>query len=228
MNMKIRDIVQRNAGSFTCYEIAYRPRRYCHPDEIKSIFLSDAGELIPNLRPDIDIQDMWAYDSESLGETEYNATFPGDWDFDELYGDADAKVLVIWLTHMSYEILTNPEIRMVRDFRLDNLGQFHDYYVVKPIRKRSQRNDDLWDDEYEYYSDDEDYMGSADPTEEYQVCKGMKEQLDRLYAREGILIPADDLGVNYDLILEDAWWLDETPLEHYGTEDAKILLIVLV
>lgn len=219
----IKNIIQSFSGSFDSYEIVYRPRKHSYPEDIKSIYDSDVRELEPELRQDVNVLDMWAYESNVLDEEEYNAVFPGRYDFRALYGDANAKVLVIWLTRMSYEILTNPEIHTVRDFRLDSLGQYHEYYVVRPIHERSQRGDDLWDDEYENNSDDEDNMGLK-----YQVYKGAKEQLDRLYARESILISADALGVSYHLASADAWWHEETPLEHFGIKNAQILLIVLV
>ena len=192
------------------------------------VYDSDADELDPNLRQDVVLLDLWAYDFEILGNDKYHAVFPGAEDFEDLYGDAYAQVLVIWLSKRSYAILTNPDIKTVRDFRLDSIGQYHDYYVVSWVREKAQLRKDDWDDEEEYFDQDEDYGAMTNYREKrFKVRSGAKDQLDNLYARESILVPADDLGLRYELEGAEAWWDEETAFEHFGREDAYVLLIVL-
>lgn len=225
---KIKNIVQDYSRAATSYEIAFRPRKICCPDVIVSVYDSDACALAPRMREDVDPLDLWAYDYDILGEDEYNDVFGVDYNFRELFGDANAKVLVIWLTALSYEILSNREIKTVREFRLDNIGQYHEYYVVSRVRDLARRNHDSWeeDEHYDQEGDDnEEYISI--PAEKFQVQKGTKEQLDRLYARESILISASVLGVDYELNGGDRWWREETAIEHFGCDDANVLLIVL-
>lgn len=226
---RIKDIVQRHTGVAACYEIAFRPRRHSCPEEIKSVYCSDLNEFAPDvLRTDVDPLELWAHDADLLGEDDYNAVFPGYSDFEELYDSHDAQVLVIWLTRLSYEILTNPEIKTVREFRLDDIGKYHDYYVVSRVRDCTQPRHDDWEDEEEYFDQDEDHGSTTNNhVERFKVRSGTKDQLDKLFAWESILVPADDLGLRYELEGADAWWDEETPLEHFGREDADVLLIVL-
>lgn len=224
---RIKDIVQRHAAATACYEIAFWLRGSCRKNDIVSVYDSGSRMISPGLREDIDPLELWADDFDILGEDEYYALFPWMADFIELFGDANAKVLVIWLTRLSYEILSNPEIMPVREFRLNDLGKYHDYYVVRQVRDNAQPRQDDWFDDEEYSSQDDDYGTMNSPAEKYIVRSGTKDQLDKLFARESILIPANTLGSSVELEGADAWWMEETPLEHYGRDDAYVLLIVL-
>lgn len=152
---------------------------------------------------------------------------PGNVSFEEFYDDADAKVLVIWLSKLSYSVLTNPEVKTVREARLEYIGQYHEYFVVKRVREDSTQVDDPWLEDEVYDGQDDEAAASYQPCEKFEVREGTKELLDRLYARKSILISAEELGKHYELSNTDPWWENESPGKHYGNANADILLIVL-
>lgn len=235
--MKVSEVLEDYRGRYASYEIYYRPSRRAYPFEWK--LLSHDGDN--RISDKIPIEDWLVHDYELLYEDDYfhiHGDFP--YSFKDLYGSPDAQVLVIYISHLTYRILSDKNAKTVRDLRTEYIGQFHEYLVCK-YRSHGGLYDD--DDDSDYgngYGYCDDY-GYESPQRDY-YCDGMKyfffdelkavdapqELLDKMWAEECFIVEnsdAEDLFIN---VKGYGWWDEESFEEHFADPDRVAILVIIL
>lgn len=222
MSEKIKQILAEHPN--LPYEIHFRPQRYCHASEVQLLYTPESG-LVSGLREDIDIHELWADGYSIMGEDDYNRDVAelGCMTFEDLHGDANAEVLVIWASSLTYDILCDPSTQTVREVYKDNLGAFNDYLVTKRMKEKSTDYSEYDYDEDDY---DEDDRGSVTKLE---AVVRTKTKLDKMFVEEYEIVGEERFYDRYELsgFGEDAWWERESFEEHFGKPDAHLLIIIL-
>ena len=236
---KIKNILDTNRDKYAAIEIYYSSSWNKLAGD-KRFITSDSlgfGELA---NENIKIGELWADDTDILTQNDYEMYFAdhlGCMFCEDIYGDDKRDILIIWLSKLSYRIASDPRVKTVADFRLQNIGKFHECIVVHPPVVDTRRNNYDDDDDFEEYdlsdvdeeNDNDGAMFLSEPQPVAKIKVGAKSYLDGLYASECYLVDnVDDLPFFIDSGGNDTWWEKETAAKHFGNPEAKVLVIVLV
>ncbi len=227
---KIKDILRENAGKFVSCEVYYRASRRDRPESYKYIDEIPVPSIIHG--DDVDLLDLWAYDWDLYDEEEYYQ-YIDDSDvcrdyFEDLCKEG-GRILIIWLSNLSYDILSDPSIQKVGSIRMSNLGAFQQLIVVRNIRENSHHYNDDFDD----CDDSEDYDYECECVDKciYELVDGSPKRLDNYFARQSVLVGEEKFKSSFASVIEcpedAAWWENESFEEHFGISDAKILVVIL-
>lgn len=229
---KVKDIIEQNPGHMVV--IAHRTGRYRNANNNEIIadsgYVGGKGLFLRQdyLRGNM-LKDLWAYDYDFVGSDSYEGEIEnlGSIFFEEFVqsDDPDEMVLVIWLSHFSYRILTDSSLHSVRDFRTEYIGQYHECIVIKPKRAKSSPDEDYYgNDDY----DDYDNYEPAYCKPGAEVVQDPLDIIDKMWAMDAFLLGEKDLDdMPYILDDEPEWWWEESFEEHYSNAEAKILFVVL-
>lgn len=236
---KIKNILDTNRDKYAAIEIYYSSSWNKLAGDKKFITCDSLGfgELV---NENIKIGELWADDTDILTQSDYEMYFAdhlGCMFCEDLYGDDTRDILIIWLSKLSYRIVSDPRVKTVADFRLQNIGKFHECIVVHPPVVDTRRNNYDDDKDFEEYdlseideeNDNDGAMFFSEPQPVAKIKVGAKSYLDGLYASECHLVDnIDDLPFLIESEGDDAWWEQETVAKHFGNPDAKVLVVVLV
>lgn len=228
---KIRDIVSSLKGQYVEWEAHYaeKPSDKYRPDFLKSIARNGEIYCRDQIR-DVNILDLWAVDYELMDKDAYDSFgVLGGTPFEEQYYPDDV-ILVIWLSPLSYRILTDSSVMTVREARTKYIGQYHEYLVVKAeTRNHGGYDDDCYGgyDDYDYY---DRYLNI-----DLNVVKKPLDVLDNMYVdTEKTIFMNDDNYISFNINdAEDPWWEkdeddEKGPFElRFGDPNAEVLILVL-
>lgn len=230
---KVKNIIEKFEKSAFMIEVRYAASRHNSQNKTELVY-SDYYGVADCVKPGIDPLEMDAIRYELMDEYSYTHDIDcdGGYAFDEEREanpeNEDPRILVIFISKLAYRILTDPEVKPVRDYRLAQLGEYHECLVVKrPMPQlKNEDSESAWDgyDGADYGEEDYD-----EPRTSIKVVPGDKMRLDKFYADECVLVGEDEF-LQYDIECYDsdrAWWEEESFEEHFGTSDAKVLLIFL-
>ena len=220
---KIEELLAENPGRNV--EIWYSPTR--RHDPLRNEFISTArGDIAFVPVRDADIKDLRAYEAVEYDEVGYahEVADIGGIEWDE-YADEDGTVTVLWLTHKSYRILRDPDIRQVCAILPEFSREYSEFIAVRFLREED-RQEEIDQDEGSLYDEDEE-LEMPGSRVHAEIIPLTKCRLDQLWAEEFYFVGENDLQ---DLPFElDLHWLGDESFEgHYGAPNAKILVAVCI
>ena len=234
---RIKDILRENQGEYFTYQIYYRASKRDRPGSY--IFIGDdTGPTFGYNRDDVELLDLWAYDWDLFDkDSYYYHVDPDSRGYDDDWFEEGGNVLIIWLSNLSYDILSDPSIQKVDSIRMSNLGAFQQMLVLRDIKQNSHHYNDSFDDfddcdgdDCEEYDDNYYDCEYVDPCL-YELVEGSPKRLGQLFARESCLVDEEKFNRSFGKFIEcpeDAdWWTNETFEEHFEMSDAKILVVIL-
>lgn len=149
---KIEELLAENPGRDV--EIWYSPTR--RHDPMRNDFISTArGDIAFVPVRDVDIRDLRAYEAveyDEVGDAREVVDIGGmAWDE---YADEDGTVTVLWLSHKSYRILKDPDIRQVSTLLPEFSREYSEFIAVRLLREKDRqegidRDEDFLYEEYE-------------------------------------------------------------------------------
>lgn len=220
---KIKELLAEYPGRDV--EIWYSPTRRHEP--LRNDFISTARDDIAFVPVrDVDIRDLRAYEAVVYDEVGYvrEVADIGGIEWDE-YADEDGTVTVLWLTHKSYRILRDPDIRQVCAILPEFSLEYSEFIAVRFLREKD-RQEEIDQDEGSLYDEDEE-LEMPGSRVHAEIIPLTKCRLDQLWAEEFYFVGENDLQ---DLPFElDLHWLGDESFEgHYGAPNAKILVAVCI
>lgn len=153
---KIEELLAENPGRDV--EIWYSPTR--RHDPMRNEFVSTArGDIAFVPVRDVDIRDLRAYEAVEYDEVGYvrEVIDIGGMAWDE-YADEDGTVTVLWLSHKSYRILRDPDIRQVSAL-LPEFSRVYSEFIAVRLLRGKDRQEEIDRDEgflYEEYKEEEE------------------------------------------------------------------------
>ena len=206
-------------------EIWYSPTR--RHDPLRNEFISTArGNIAFVPVRDVDIRDLRAYEAVEYDEVGYahEVADIGGMAWDE-YADEDGTVTVLWLSHKSYRILRDPDIRQVSTLLPEFSREYNEFIAVRLLRGKDRQEEIDRDEGFMYDEDEELEMPCSRVHAEIIPLKKCKP--DELWAEDYYLVGEKDLqDLPFDLDLD--WLGEESFEEHYGDPNAKILVAVCI
>lgn len=235
---RIKDILRENEGKFTACQIYYRASRR-DPTWLYEYIGDEIGPTFGyNNRDDVELLDLWAYDWDLFDKDEYYYNIDPDslGCYDDWFKDG-GQVLIIWLSNLSYDILSDPSIQKVDSIRMSNLGAFQQMLVLRDIKQNSHHYNDSFDDFDDCDGDDcEEYDDNYYDCEYvepclYELVEGSPKRLGSFFARQSYLVDEENFNRSFANVIEcpeDAdWWKNESFEAHFEISDAKILVVIL-
>ena len=220
---KIEDLLAENPGRDV--EIWYSPTR--RHDPMRNDFISTArGDIAFVPVRDVDIRDLRAYEAVKYDEVGYvrEVVDIGGMAWDE-YADEDGTVTVLWLSHKSYRILKDPDIRQVSTLLPEFSRAYSEFIAVRLLRGKDRQEEIYRDEDFQYEKDDElEVPGSRVHAEIIPLAKCNP---DELWAEDYYLVGEEDLQ-DLPFRLDLDWFGEESFEEHYGDPNAKILVAVCI
>ena len=175
---------------------------------------------------DVDIKDLRAYEAVEYDEVGYvrEVVDIGGMAWDE-YADEDGTVTVLWLSHKSYRILKDPDIRQVSTLLPEFSRACSEFIAVRLLREKDRQEEIDRDEDFQYEKDEElEVPGSRVHAE---IIPLAKFNPDELWAEDYYLVGEKDLQhLPFNLDLD--WLGEESFEEHYGDPNAKILVAVCI
>lgn len=220
---KIEELLAENPGRDV--EIWYSPTR--RHDPMRNDFISTArGDIAFVPVRDVDIRDLRAYEAVEYDEDGYvrEVVDIGGMAWDE-YADEDGTVTVLWLSHKSYRILRDPDIRQVSTLLPEFSRAYSEFIAVRLLRGKEWQEEIDRDEDFQYEKDEDlEVPGSRVHAEIIPLAKCNPDQL---WAEDYYLVGEKDLqDLPFDLDLD--WLGEESFEEHYGDPNAKILVAVCI
>ena len=194
---------------------------------METIWDSESG-VNNGFRLDLDVRELYACSEELMSPEDYSSYVVvfGPIELNDIYDEGD-RILVIWVTKRTLEIMKIPEIKTVRDMRTEHLGEYHDYLVVKRIKEARDQTYDY--DSYDDYDDYDDYDGYSEGShiQEFDLATGPKDVIDKLFVKEWKIVDEDEFS-SYVIYGNDyKWWEKESFRKHFGRKGAMLLILVL-
>lgn len=206
-------------------EIWYSPTR--RHDPLRNEFISTVrGDIAFVPVRDADIKDLRAYEAVEYDEVGYahEVTDIGGMAWDE-YADEDGTVTVLWLSHKSYRILRNPDIRQVSTLLPEFSREYSEFIAVRLLRGKDRQEEIGRDEDFQYEKDEElEVPGSRVHAE---IIPLKKCNPDELWAEDYYLVGEEDLQ-DLPFRLDFDWFGEESFEGHYGDPNAKILVAVCI
>ena len=223
---KIEELLAENPGRDV--EIWYSPTR--RHDPMRNDFISTArGDIAFVPVRDVDIRDLRAYEAVEYDEVGYvrEVVDIGGMAWDE-YADEDGTVTVLWLSHKSYRILKDPDIRQVSTLLPEFSREYSEFIAVRLLREKDRQEGIDRDEDflYEEYEEGEELEVPSSRVHA-EIIPLTKCNPDQLWAEDYYLVGEKDLqDLPFKLDLD--WLGEESFEEHYGDPNAKILVAVCI
>ncbi len=205
-------------------EIWYSPTRRHVP--LRNVLIYAGGDTVFVPVRDVEIEDLRAYGAEKYDHVGYvhEVADIGGIDWDE-YADEDGTVTVLWLSHKSFRILTDPDIRQVSTILPEFSRKYNEVIAVRLLWGKDREEDIDRDEDFQYEKDDE--LEMLEPRIRAEIIPMTKCNLDQLWAEDYYLVGANDYqDLPFELDLD--WFGDESFEEHFGHLNAKILVAVCI
>lgn len=219
---RIEELLAENPGRDV--EIWYSPTR--RHDLLHNVPIYAGGDTVFVPVRDVEIEDLRTYGAEKYDYVGYvhEVADIGGIDWDE-YADEDGTVTVLWLSHKSFRILTDPDIRQVSAILPEFSRKYSEFFALRLLWGKDREEDINRDEDFQYEKDDE--LEMLEPRVRAEIIPLTKCHLDQLWAEEFYFVGENDLqDLPFELDLD--WLGDETFEEHYGDPNAKILVAVCI
>lgn len=206
-------------------EIWYSPTK--RHDPLRNVFIGAAGgDIAFDPVRDADIKDLRAYEAVEYDEAGYahEVADIGGMEWEE-YADEDGTVTVLWLSHKSYRILTDPDIRKVSDISPELIRNYDDFIAIRLLWGKDKYDENDRDEDFHYEEDDESEL--LEPRVRAEIIPLTKDNMDQLWAEKLYFVGENSLqDLPFELDLD--WLGDESFEDHFGHPNAKILVAVCI
>ena len=230
---RVKDVLKDYEGEYDGYEIFYQPNRRYPSQELVFIESSYASSVVESK---IEVNDLFVDSYLLCNEDElFSATGDNDM-FEDMYGP-DGIVLVIFITHMAYQIFSDENAMTVRDLRTEYIGQFHEYLVCKyRTQSRQYEDDDYYsdyDNNYGYCDDYGDVYFERPSFNDYyfdllEVIDEPQDVLDKMWAKDSFIIDKSDAEDFFDNVKGYGWWDEESFEEHFADPDTASIMVIIL
>lgn len=223
---KIEELLAENPGHDV--EIWYSPTRRHDPMHNEFICTSRGDIAFVPVR-DVDIKDLRAYEAVKYNGIRYAYQVAGisgmAW---SECADEDGSVTVLWLTHKSYRILRDPDIRQVSTLLPEFSRECSEFIAVRLLRENDRQEEIDLDEDFMYEKNEEDEeLEMPGSRVNAEIIPLTKCNPDQLWAEDYYLVGEKDLQ-DLPFRLDLDWFGEESFEEHYGDPNAKILVAVCI
>lgn len=219
---KIEELLAENPGRDV--EIWYSPTK--RHDPLRNVLIYAGGDTVFVPVRDVEVEDLRAYGAEKYDHVGYvhEVADIGGIEWDE-YADEDGTVTVLWLSHKSFRILTDPDIRQVSAILTEFSWKYSEFIAVRLIWGKERQEEINRDEDFQYEKDEE--LEMLEPRVRAEIIPLTKCHLDQLWAEEVYFVGENNYqDLPFELNLE--WFGNESFEEHFGRPNAKILVAVCI